>query len=276
MFVRFLAAATFALLLAATPGAAQTVAEQMQKAIYQQETVGDLDAAIGIYRQILSSAPADRSQAAQAQYRLAQALLQKGDLDEAAREFQALANHSEYKDMIAALAGRVRSASRGSTISRGTYTITTGTDGHYVNRATGVELTVPVGCTIVDAGTSDSGDTARLTDPSEKSVSVWMISESHAAGELAALLRHDLEIKPSMRNPDWKVRPESIQMGVGGERQSLKAVADFTENGTKMVEQLLWVRTPRTHVLFFGRAPAAAQGTLPDSFARIVATAVIP
>ena len=51
----------------------------MQKAIYTQETTGDVDSAIQMYRRILAAAP-PRQLAAQAQFRLAQALLQKGDL----------------------------------------------------------------------------------------------------------------------------------------------------------------------------------------------------
>src|SRR6516225_1562423 len=103
MMLKCAGAAVLGLALLATPGASQTVAELMQKAIYAQQTAGDFDTAIRIYRQILTSSGADRKTAAAVQFRLAQALLQKGDLSEAAREFQMLANYPEYKDAIAAL-----------------------------------------------------------------------------------------------------------------------------------------------------------------------------
>ena len=91
MILRFSTAAlVLALMLMTSTGSAQSAAEQMQKAIYHQQTDGDLDAAIQGYRQIINSSPADRKVAAMAQFRLAQALLQKGELQEAAREFQAL------------------------------------------------------------------------------------------------------------------------------------------------------------------------------------------
>ncbi|MDR3702729.1 MAG: hypothetical protein P4L56_23995 [Candidatus Sulfopaludibacter sp.] len=278
MMARFATAALLGLALMATQGAAQTVAEQLQKAIYTQETAGDLDAAIQMYRQILNSSPADRKYAAMAQFRMAQALLQKGDLPEAAREFQALANYPEYKDVIAAMAGRTGGRARGSVISRGTYTITApGQGGRYTHKATGVELTVPPGWNLTDGESSDNGDMAILSGPNGgDGIAVWMISEEHPAAELAALLRHELEIKPAGRPAGWKARPESIQMSGAGDHQFLKAIADFTVNGTKCVEYLVWARSTRSHVFFFGTASADSQSSLADSMSRIVATAVIP
>ena len=56
MFVKLVTVAMLALSLLATAGSAQTAAELLQKGIYTQETAGDLDAAIQIYRQVISSA----------------------------------------------------------------------------------------------------------------------------------------------------------------------------------------------------------------------------
>src|SRR5580658_2222335 len=81
-----------------------TAAELLQKGIYTQETAGDLDGAIQIYRQIVGSSPAQHEIAAEAQYRLAQALVRKGDLTGAALEFQKLArDYSEYQALISRL-----------------------------------------------------------------------------------------------------------------------------------------------------------------------------
>ena len=65
----------------ALPSLAQSVEEQLQRGIYTQQTAGDLDSAIRIFRQIIASNPTRKVYAAQAQVHLAQALLQKGDLD---------------------------------------------------------------------------------------------------------------------------------------------------------------------------------------------------
>jgi tetratricopeptide (TPR) repeat protein len=92
-------------ILAVVPSFGQTAAELLQKGIYTQETEGKLDEAIQIYRQIVNSAPNPREIGAQAQYRLAQALLQKGDTNGAAQEFSRLArDYSEYSGVISQLA----------------------------------------------------------------------------------------------------------------------------------------------------------------------------
>src|SRR5215471_19188727 len=96
-------------LLVTFPAAGQTAAELLQKGIFAQETEGNLDNAILIYRQIVNSAPAQRDLAAQAQYRLAQALLQKGDLATASKEFEKLSrDYADYGNLVSSLAAQIR------------------------------------------------------------------------------------------------------------------------------------------------------------------------
>lgn len=79
---------------------AQTASELLQKGIYTQETLGDLDSAIKIYKQLLSAANENRLYAAQAQYRLAICLLAKGDVGEATKAFQrVIEDYPEQKDL---------------------------------------------------------------------------------------------------------------------------------------------------------------------------------
>jgi TonB family protein len=93
---------------------AQTAAEELQKGIFTQETAGDLDGAIGIYRQIVDTGSTPREIAAQAQYRLGEALLEKGDLAGAAAEFDKLSrSYPDYGSMIGNLATMAR-AGRGA------------------------------------------------------------------------------------------------------------------------------------------------------------------
>src|ERR1700746_2382440 len=88
---------------------AQTAAEQMQKGIYTQETAGDLDGAIAIYRQIVNSGNSPRDLAAEAQYRLAPRPLQKGDLPNASQEFEKLArSYADYGKLVSSLATTAR------------------------------------------------------------------------------------------------------------------------------------------------------------------------
>jgi tetratricopeptide (TPR) repeat protein len=102
MIARWFVKGALAILVLTCRGAAQTVPELLEKGIYTQETAGDVDRAIEIYRQIVSSAPAVRSYAAQAQYRLAQCLLQKRAGADAAREFRkVIEGYPEDKDLVA-------------------------------------------------------------------------------------------------------------------------------------------------------------------------------
>jgi len=87
------------LLVPAAPG--QTTAELLQKGIYTQETVGDLDGAIKIYRQITGSHVQSHAYAAQAQFRLGQCLLKKGDNAGALKAFQQLVqDYPDQKKLI--------------------------------------------------------------------------------------------------------------------------------------------------------------------------------
>lgn len=89
--------------LIASPVASQPASDLLEKAIFTEETVGDLDAAIGIYQQILSDAEVNRKAAAQAQYRLAMCYLKKGQEAQATEAFEKLiANYPEQTELIAA------------------------------------------------------------------------------------------------------------------------------------------------------------------------------
>jgi hypothetical protein len=74
----FVAAMVAALLLGA-PSHGQSAADLLQKGIHAQETVGDVDGAIQIFRQVAASPATNKVLAAQAQYQLVVCMLQKGD-----------------------------------------------------------------------------------------------------------------------------------------------------------------------------------------------------
>jgi hypothetical protein len=271
MLLKHIAAAGLGLMLLAPAAAPQTVSEQLQKGIYAQDTAGDLEGAIAIYKQIVGSGQASRQNAATAQFRLAQALLQKGDLEGAAREFQALsALYPDQKEAIAALATRV---------GPGQPRLTLGTmhNGRYVHALTGVQLIANGELKVVQEDkSSDDGEMVVLGKANEIAVAVWLKPEVHAPSELAALVKHDLENKPTQRPAGWKVRPESVRTGGGTDRQWVTAIADFTQNGIKAVELVTWYRTPKVHAFFF--APMAEQmlAQNQERFRVVWATAVIP
>jgi len=90
-------------------------AVMLEKGIYTEETVGDLDAAIKIYQQIVEDAKAARKYAAQAQYRLGMCYLKKGDKAKAQQELRELqATYPQEKDIAARAEAQLRKLSPSS------------------------------------------------------------------------------------------------------------------------------------------------------------------
>lgn len=78
------------------------VSELLEKGIYTEETKGDLDGAISIYRELLVEAQKNETIAAQAAFRLGQCLLKKGRKEEAIEQFKKLIKEfPSQKELVA-------------------------------------------------------------------------------------------------------------------------------------------------------------------------------
>jgi hypothetical protein len=284
-------AAAFAALLLSFPCAAQSPAELLQKGIYLQETEGNQDAAIQIYRQITASA-GQSPVAVQAQYRIAQAMLQKGDLNGASIEFQVLAaRYPEGKALVAGLASNatsffgvgqspVRIVHRGPQPPVRNLTQSVH-NGRYRDEPTGLEFTVPASWTIVyDGASSDGGNMAGLVAPgSAVDYGIWMKPSRWTVAEIPELLSKAVDEKAEANNfrPGFKFRPESIQHRTVSGQQALSAIADYVENGRKMVNYYVWVYTPKTHSVFLARDIAAEDfPSVQANLDSILASAQVP
>jgi tetratricopeptide (TPR) repeat protein len=256
--------------LLTTAGSAQTAAEQMQSAIYTQETTGDLDSAVQMYRQILAATP-PRPLGAQAQFRLAQALLQKGDLQDAALEFHTLSqSYPEYKGMIASMASQLRLG-----IPLGE--LGTLENGGYRNFLTNVEFKIPGGWSFKGSFESSGiGQMAIIESASGNKVQVWMKPLAIPPANIAPRFRKEMENIPSRRSPDWKIRPESVQERTLSGHPGMSTIADYTESGKPMVEYDFWVLTGTTHVFFFGQAEQQELETLQADIETVANSAQIP
>jgi tetratricopeptide (TPR) repeat protein len=94
---------------------AQSTSELLQKGIYLQETMGDLDGAIKIYKQIAQTSHDSRANAAQAEFRLGVCLEKKGQPAEAARVLQkVVADYPEQTDLVARAKSLLPSAQKPS------------------------------------------------------------------------------------------------------------------------------------------------------------------
>ena len=89
-------------LLTAAAVAAASPSELLEQGIYSEETKGDVDAAMKLYRQVVTEAKAGQAVAAQAQYRLGVCSYKKKNYAEANKAFEKLiADYPDQKDLIA-------------------------------------------------------------------------------------------------------------------------------------------------------------------------------
>jgi len=103
MKTRWITGMVLALVMANAAGLrAQTASELLQKGIHMQETVGDLDGAIKLYRQEVDLAQQSRATDAQVLYRLGVCLQKKGQTMEAEKAFhQLIERYPEQTELVA-------------------------------------------------------------------------------------------------------------------------------------------------------------------------------
>ena len=89
-------------LVACPMAVAESASDLLEKGIYTEETVGDLDAAIEIYRKIVDEAKANRPFAAKALYRLGSCLLKQDKKAKAEEAFNTLIEqYPDQKELVA-------------------------------------------------------------------------------------------------------------------------------------------------------------------------------
>jgi tetratricopeptide (TPR) repeat protein len=92
-----------ATLLAAAPAArAESASDLMEQGIYSEETKGDLDSAVQLYKKVIAQARTDQALAAQAQYHLGLCYYKQKNYTDANTAFETLVkDYPDQKDMVA-------------------------------------------------------------------------------------------------------------------------------------------------------------------------------
>jgi len=280
-----LAALPLVIGLAALPSSGQSVSEELEKGIYAQQTTGDLDAAIQAFRKVLASNPVERVYAAQAQFHLAEALLQKGDLSQAAEEFNKLAaNYSEYRDAVAKMARSMPglpAVAHTRVFSTGQASIAVDQPDRWQDNATGVMVTAPPHVSLQASGPSTGGGNMALFSSElvpDGELTVWMRPNDGVPPDVESVLRKEAARKAQDRAyyADWAIRPESIQMRTVAGQPALSAKADYKKGEEKWVEYLIWVCAPKSFVQFSGTASADDVGAMQSAIDQLARTAEIP
>lgn len=296
-----------AALYLATSGWAQTAAERYEKGLFNQQTAGNLDAAIEAYRQAIATAGTDRALAGRAQVQLVGTLLQKGDTQGASREFNTFVlNYADQTEMIAKLASVIKAAGVAPTpeLSNGTLQ-----NGVYHNTKTGTEVRLPAGWTFADDGNSpsDGGEYALFKDATGQEYFMSMrpgVGAPTSAATIPVALERNYANKIQQRIDegltDFTPRAGSKVKFGSGTRQGISGVFDYhtlqflvntatgqqDSNGnptltattltTPMAETDTWIRTSLNLVYFRGIAPPAQQSTVQSQLQTLIDATVIP
>jgi hypothetical protein len=275
----FVVTAALACSFLAAPGVAQPAGQLLQRGIYNQETAGDLDAAIQVYRQLVA-AP-DRAIAAQAQFRLTETLLAKGDLAAAGEEFRRLARDFADSPFAKTMGARARAlGGNGVPQLLGSFQ-----NGRYHHNLTGTELTVPSDWSFPGQKAQPDGfDRVDFADPSGRASAFLVVrQDSTPAAQIAERLRQRLDSKLAGQRQDsdemhgFRLRPESIQPRLIGGHQAVYAVGDYADgNGERTTEYQVFIQTEKTAAFFSGRAKAGEFATMQPRFDQMVNSLVVP
>lgn len=282
MIAKFIAAATLAASLIAVSAGAQTAAELLQKGVYTQ-TAGDADGAIRIYRQAIASPGVTHEVEAEAQAHIVSALLQKGDLAGAGREFGKLAHdYADQEKVVTPMAQKLHSiAESGPGMVLGAFE-----NGKYRHYWTDVEFAVPVGWTFTGQKPSLGGtDRVDLADSSSKSSAAFVAIRRHDTkpADIAARLLARMQDKgTSMRTAShgyvaYRLRPDSVQRRTISGQQAWSAVGDYVDaSGNKMIEYQTFVETEKTEVFFSVFAAVPDFAAVQALFEPVIQSARIP
>ena len=216
----------------------QTVSEQLQRAIYVQSMLGDLDAAIRQYQEVIAKSPATSEVRTQAERLLAAA--------------------ESYRRLKTPALGQVVSSL-------------------YRHQLTGITFELPwfwkIQSTLPSSGSGEQADFSIPYPhaPSKRpaQASVWMTEFSAALDEVAIERQLEGAVADTARQRtrdgyrNWRLRESDGRQSarnpyVEGENQTtaISALADYQESGRDMVEGLVWVVGPKSMALFSLRMAA--------------------
>jgi hypothetical protein len=273
--------------LLATLAPAQTASEKLETGIYTQTTVGAVDTAIRIYREVIASS-GDRALAGQAQMQIVSALLQKRDFTGAAQEFKTLV--TDYADQSALMAsvttrlgGGMRAAGSDSTpppdLTRGTLQ-----NGVYHLSSIGTEITLPPGWSVIRDHQAYKAENIFFRDQDSTFKVVMYLAPLTAADKAAdvdATLRAMMDslVKERVMEglTDFELLPETVKPWLVQGRHALSAVAQFSHGGrTKMYEYFAYVCGKESYVFILGQAPAGQIPSYRDRVERLIAGTKVP
>jgi hypothetical protein len=246
-----------AALLCGSVAGAQTNSELLQKAIYTQDTVGDLAAAIRMYQQVIANTPPSSDLRTQAVWRLAVVKEQQRVVSIVVPE---PAHSPALREPLGTFDGR-------------TYRHTWSSMTFAVPEGWKLNATVP---------SSDNGEMAIFSSNDlAADIQVWMIKEKTPRDSVSTRLDNAPILKLRSRTnefDDYRLREGSVQRVFVGGQQAVVATADFVSGDAKvpMAEYMTWIYTENSRAFFFSRLPADKLDALKPEFDMMVSSAIVP
>jgi hypothetical protein len=148
----------------------------------------------------------------------------------------------------------------------------------YHDRLTSLEFDLPSDWSL--AGTwpspSENGNIAVLKNANfgDAFAAVWMESHNPIPNQLEKAAQDIVAHRSELQG--YKILQESIHQTFIGGHQALTAVAEYTDNGRKMAENLTWIATEHTTALFSARLPAYDLEIFQVRFDQIIYSAIVP
>jgi hypothetical protein len=224
-----------------------------------------------------------RTSRAEAQAHVVDALLQKGDLEAASREFGILVrDYADQESLVRPLGERLRSiAENGPGLVLGVIQ-----DGKYRHHWTGVEVTAPAGWTFTvqsaGAGGVDKVELADAKSPASGAFVTFRRVNTAPARIADRLLARFQDKISQMRTISrgyiaYRLRPDSVQRRTISGQQAWSAEGEYVNaKGQKMIEYLVFVQTGKSEVFYsiFAAVPDFAR--VQAQFEPMVESARIP
>jgi hypothetical protein len=238
--------------------AAQTLAEQLERGIYTEETLKNKDEAVRIYRQILAAPTVPEAISSEAQRRLARLL-------------------------VTAVPAKPPAAASGTTAPRPLGVVE---HGRYRHLSSGITFDLSPGWSASSTfPSSDDGDMVTLTDGTY-AINVWMIKEATPADQVMARVAAAPADKVQQRHSgysisadagSYEIPADTLRPGTINGKHAITAIGSYIGGSNRpMREYMTWIYTQNSRIFFFARVSPDEVPLLRPMFEQIVNSAIVP
>jgi hypothetical protein len=261
-----------------------TPAQLLEGGVYLQNHYGNDDHAIQVFREVIGTGA--RTQAGLAQMQIVSALIHKGDLAAAAREFQTLVTaYAEQTDLMASVSKRLSGLGDLAQTPEPPTALTRGTlETVYRLKSFGVEMTLPPGWDVTeDRGADGVRDSIFVHDRKTNfSVDVFVerLAETDPAisGNEAVKRIMDAKVRERISNgvPGFAIIPDTMRAWTVHGRPALSAVAKLNWGKMDQYRYLAVICGASSYAFADGFAPETDVSAYRERVEQLIAGTKVP